>query len=121
MTNNKRKLIAPPQGGMMKNFVRQLKLIGRLMGDKRVSAFVKILPLASLAYLISPIDFAPGVVFPVIGALDDAAILWIGSTLFVQLCPNNIVKEHLDELDSETVDNSGDIVDAESTDWTDKK
>ena|SRR5829696_1301649 len=121
MANSKRKMIVPPQGGMMKNFVRQLKLIGRLMADKRVSAFVKVLPLASLAYLISPVDLAPGVVFPVIGALDDAAILWIGSTLFVQLCPDNVVKEHLDELDSETVDNSGEIVDAESTDWSDKK
>jgi uncharacterized membrane protein YkvA (DUF1232 family) len=121
MANSKRKMIVPPQGGMMQNFVRQLKLIGRLMADKRVSAFVKVLPLASLAYLISPVDLAPGVVFPVIGALDDAAILWIGSTLFVQLCPDNVVKEHQDELDSETVDNSGEIVDAESTDWSDKK
>lgn len=121
MTNNRRKMIAPPQGGMMKSFVKQLKLIGRLMGDKRVSAFVKVLPLASLAYLISPVDFAPGVVFPVIGALDDAAILWIGSTLFVQLCPDNVVKEHLDELDNEAIDDSGKIVDAESSDWNDKK
>jgi uncharacterized membrane protein YkvA (DUF1232 family) len=121
MANSKRKMIVPPQGGMMQNFVRQLKLIGRLMADKRVSAFVKVLPLASLAYLISPVDLAPGVVFPVIGALDDAAILWIGSTLFVQLCPDNVVKEHQDELDGETVDNSGEIVDAESTDWNDKK
>lgn len=121
MTNNRRKLIAPPRGGMMQGFVRQLKLIGRLMGDKRVSAFVKVLPLASLAYLISPVDLAPGVVFPVIGALDDAAIMWIGSTLFVQLCPDNVVKEHMDELESESIDNSGEIVDAESTDWNDKK
>ena len=114
-------MIVPPQGGMMRNFVKQLKLIGRLMGDKRVSAFVKILPVAAIAYLISPIDLAPGVVFPVVGALDDAAILWIGSTLFVQLCPDNVVKEHLDELDSEAVGNSDDIVDAETTDWNDKK
>ena len=121
MNNNRRKLLVPPQGGMLKDFVKRLKLIGRLMGDRRVSAFLKILPLASLAYLISPIDFAPGVAFPIIGALDDAAILWIGSTLFVELCPNPVVKEHMDELDSEAVDNSGDIVDAEATDWNDKK
>ena len=120
MTNNNRRMVVPPQGGMMRNFVKQLKLIGRLMGDKRVSAFVKILPVAALGYLISPVDFAPGVVFPVIGALDDAAILWIGSSLFVQLCPTNVVKEHQDELDSEE-GTSGEIVDAETTDWNDKK
>lgn len=115
MTDNRRKLIANPQGGLMKSFVKQLKLIGKLMGDSRISPFVKVLPVAALAYLISPVDLAPGVVFPVIGALDDAAIMWIGSTLFVQLCPDNIVKEHMEDLDMIAGD-SDDIVDAESSD-----
>jgi uncharacterized membrane protein YkvA (DUF1232 family) len=113
-------MIVPPQGGMVRNFVKQIKLIGRLMADKRVSAFVKVLPVAALAYLISPVDLAPGVVFPVIGALDDAAILWIGSSLFVQLCPTNVVKEHLDQLEGEET-GSDDIVDAQSTDWNEPK
>ena len=120
MSDNRRKLIANPQGGLMRNFVKQLKLIGRLMGDSRVSPFLKILPIASIAYLISPVDLAPGVVFPVIGALDDAAVLWIGSTLFVQLCPDEVVKEHMDSLDMITADDSEDIVDAESKDINDK-
>jgi uncharacterized membrane protein YkvA (DUF1232 family) len=115
MTNNRRKLLVPPQGGMMKDFVKRLKLIGRLMGDSRVSAFIKVLPLASLAYLIFPFDLAPGVALPIIGALDDAAILWIGSTLFVELCPDNVVKEHQSELDMIATE-SNDIVDAESRD-----
>jgi uncharacterized membrane protein YkvA (DUF1232 family) len=116
MTNNQRKMLVPPKGGMMKDFVKRLKLIGRLMGDSRISAFLKILPLASLAYLISPVDLAPGAVFPVIGALDDAAILWIGSTLFVELCPPNLVREHMDSLEMETSGDSGEIVDAETRD-----
>jgi uncharacterized membrane protein YkvA (DUF1232 family) len=119
MTDNRRKLITNPQGGLMKSFVKQLKLIGRLMGDNRVSAFVKVLPIAALAYLISPVDLAPGVVFPVIGALDDAAIMWIGSTLFVQLCPDTVVKEHMDDLDMISGD-SDDVVDAESRDINNK-
>lgn len=120
MSNNRRQLIANPQGGLMRNFVKQLKLIGRLMSDSRVSPFVKVLPIAALAYLISPVDLAPGVVFPVIGALDDAAVLWIGSTLFVQLCPDNVVKEHMDDLDMIASGDSDDIVDAESNDVNDK-
>jgi hypothetical protein len=55
----------------------------------------------------------------VIGALDDAAVMWIGSTLFLQLCPDNVVKEHMDDLDMITGD-SDDIVDAESRDINDK-
>jgi uncharacterized membrane protein YkvA (DUF1232 family) len=86
------------------------------MGDNRISAFLKILPLASLAYLISPVDLAPGAIFPVIGALDDAAILWIGSTLFVELCPPGVVREHMDTLEMEADGDVGEIVDAESRD-----
>ena len=111
------KLLVPPQGGMLRDFVNRLKLITRLMGDRRVSAFVKLLPLASLAYLFWPWDAIP--VIPVIGALDDAAILWIGSTLFLELCPPNVVKEHRTELES-NLDEGGEIVDAESTDVNDK-
>ena len=112
-------LVVPPKGGMLKDFVKRLKLITRLMGDRRVSMFVKILPLASLAYLFWPADAIP--VIPVIGALDDAAILWIGSTLFVELCPPNVVKEHQAELDSNLDEEGGsDIVDAEATDVNDK-
>jgi uncharacterized membrane protein YkvA (DUF1232 family) len=112
------KLVVPPKGGMLKDFVRRLKLITRLMGDRRVSMFVKLLPLASLAYLIWPID---AIAIPVIGVLDDAAILWIGSTLFVELCPPTVVKEHEAELESNLEDEgAGDIVDAEATDVNDK-
>lgn len=116
MTDNRRKVLVPPKGGMMKDFVKRLKLIGRLMGDNRVSGFLKVLPLASLAYLIFPFDLAPGMALPIIGALDDAAILWIGSTLFVELCPNNVVREHMDSLDMEAAGDAGEIVDAESRD-----
>ena len=112
-------LMVPPKGGMMKDFVKRLKLITRLMGDRRVSMFVKLLPLASLAYLFWPADAIP--MIPVIGALDDAAILWIGSTLFVELCPPNVVKEYQAELDSNLEEDSGgDVVDAEATDVNDK-
>jgi len=112
------KLMVPPQGGIMRDFVKRLKLITRLMGDRRVSMFVKLLPLASLAYLIWPADAIPAI--PLISGLDDAAILWIGSTLFVELCPPSVVKEHQGELDSNLEEDDGEIVDAESTDVNDK-
>jgi len=115
------KLIVP-QGGMLRDFVKRLKLIARLMGDRRVNFFLKTLPIASVAYLIFPFDLAPGIAFPIIGALDDAAILWIGSTLFVELCPPNVVKEHTQELESNLDDSSsGEVVDAEATDMDDDK
>ncbi len=114
-------IVPSPQGGMLRDFVTRIKLIGRLMTDRRVNIFVKLLPLASLAYLFSPVDLMPGVVLPVIGALDDAAVLWIGSTLFVELCPPKVVEEHMNQLTDNTDDSSNDdVVDAESTDVDDR-
>jgi uncharacterized membrane protein YkvA (DUF1232 family) len=107
------KIMVPPQGGMLRDFANRLKLIFRLMGDRRVNFFLKFLPLASVAYLFWPID---AIALPIIGVLDDAAILWIGSTLFVELCPPNVVKEHTEDLSSNMDDSSGDIVDADATD-----
>ena len=105
-----KKKIVVPQGGMMRDLVMRLKLITRLMGDGRVNFFIKFLPLASLAYLFWPID---AIALPIIGALDDAAILWIGSTLFVELCPTNVVNEHMQDL---ATSEGGEVVDAEATD-----
>lgn len=113
------KFIVPAQGGAMRGFIRRLKLIGRLMGDSRVNIFLKVLPLASLGYLFLPADLIP--VVPFISALDDAAILWIGSTLFVELCPDDVVQEHKQALESNLEDTSGDIVDAEATDINDNR
>ena len=107
------KLMVPPQGGMLRDFVTRLKLITRLMGDGRVNFFIKFLPLASLAYRFWPID---AIALPIVGVLDDAAILWIGSTLFVELCPPAVVQEHINELTSNLDDDTSDVVDAESTD-----
>jgi uncharacterized membrane protein YkvA (DUF1232 family) len=114
------KFIVPSQGGAMKGLVQRIKLIGRLMADSRVNIFIKVLPLASLGYLFLPADLIP--VVPFISALDDAAILWIGSTLFVELCPDDVVKEHMQSLESNLdASVSDDVVDAEATDLNDRQ
>lgn len=113
-----RKIIVPPQGGMLRDFVNRLKLIMKLMGDRRVSPWVKLIPIGALAYLISPVDLIMGI--PGVDALDDAAVLWIGSTLFVELCPQDVVREHMQDLAGNLDNSSGDIVDADVTDINDK-
>jgi len=113
-----RKIIVPASRGMTRDFVDRLKLIMKLMGDSRVSPWVKLIPIGAIAYLISPIDIIMGI--PGIDALDDAAVLWIGSNLFVELCPPDVVEEHRQNLRSNLEDSSGDIVDADATDVNDK-
>jgi uncharacterized membrane protein YkvA (DUF1232 family) len=118
MADKKDRQLTVPQGGMMRDFVLRIKLIGRLISDKRVNFLLKLLPLASVAYLFWPIDLAPAIALPVIGVLDDAAILWIGSTLFVELCPPEVVREHMQNLRS-NLDEVNDVIDADSTDVND--
>jgi len=113
-----RKIVVPASRGMTRDFVDRLKLIFKLMGDKRVSPWVKLIPIGALAYLISPIDLIMGI--PGIDALDDAAVLWIGSNLFVELCPPDVVQEYLQEIRNTVPDTSGDVVDADVTDVGDK-
>ena len=72
--------------GFVKNLIRQLQLILRLMGDKRVPFLLKLLPVGSLVYLVAP-DLIPFVV-------DDALILGLGSYIFIELCPEDVVEEH---------------------------
>lgn len=88
----------PQPGGFLQDIILQFKLILRLMGDRRVSFLLKLLPVAALVYLVSPVDFFPGLVLPFIGALDDAAIIWIGVSMFTALCPEEVVQEHMNAL-----------------------
>lgn len=98
--NSSHNLMIPPQNNMLKEIILRLKLVLRLLADKRVNFFVKLIPIGALAYLLSPVDLAPGVALPVIGALDDAAVLWLGTTLFMELCPPEVIREHARMLTS---------------------
>ena len=108
-------MVSPP-GGVFKDIIVRLKLVLRLMGDPRVNIFVKILPIVSLAYLIWPIDLIAGI--PGLSALDDIAIVSLGNYLFVELCPPDVVNEHMKSLTSnlDSGSASDEIVDAEATD-----
>ncbi len=113
---NKKDLMIPPQGGMLRDFMLRVKLIFRLLGDRRVSPWLKIIPVAGMAYLFSPLDIIPDIALPIIGELDDAAILWLTNYLFIELCPPEVVQEHVKKLTSnmDIVDGQDNVVDADS-------
>lgn len=90
MPEQKERKIIPSQGGIFSDLAVRLKLIVRLLADRRVSPLLKLLPIGSLVYLIFP-DLGPGPV-------DDVAVIWLGAYLFVELCPPDIVEEHMQAL-----------------------
>ncbi len=107
-------------GGMLRDLVFRFKLIVRLMGDKRVNSFLKLIPIGSLIYLISPIDLISGI--PGVSALDDVALVSLGAYLFIEFCPPEVVQEHMQKLTSNMdIVEGDDIVDAEAVDLDDDK
>jgi len=97
---DKQNLIDPKNKGFFQDLIMQFKLIFRLMGDRDVNFLLKLLPIASIVYAVFPIDVLPEIALPIVGYLDDAAVLWLGLTLFVSLCPDDIVKKHREALEN---------------------
>jgi uncharacterized membrane protein YkvA (DUF1232 family) len=91
--------------GIFEGLSLRIRLILRLMRDSRVNPLLKLLPIGALLYLVIP--------EPIIGPIDDAFLLWLGTTLFVELCPQHIVDEHWAELTS--------VIDAEWREITDNE
>jgi uncharacterized membrane protein YkvA (DUF1232 family) len=97
---NTRNIINNQNSGFIRNLLVQVKLILRLIRDPRVNFFVKLLPIAAAIYVISPVDLIPGAVLPFVGALDDAMVVWLGTSLFMALCPEEVVREHTNALEN---------------------
>ena len=84
----------------------EIRLVLRLMADRRVNPFLKLLPIGTVLYFFIP-DL-------ILGPIDDALILGIGTYLFIELCPPHIVEEHREALrnivDSELSDVDNDRI-----------
>ena len=85
------KITLPRGGGIIHDLTLRAKLVIRLIGDAKVKPLLKLLPIGSLVYLILFPDLA-------IGPFDDAAIIWLATYLFVDLCPPEVIQKHLDDL-----------------------
>jgi hypothetical protein len=90
MSDEKDRKIIPSQGGVFNDLAMRVKLILRLLKDSRVNPVLKLIPIGSLLYFLIP-DL-------VVGPVDDVAVIWLGSYLFVELCPPDVVQEHIREL-----------------------
>jgi uncharacterized membrane protein YkvA (DUF1232 family) len=74
-------------------FPRLARLLARLLRDPRVHFLAKAIFLSGAAYAVAPTDFLADF-FPILGQLDDLAILALAGRLFVQLSPPAVVAEH---------------------------
>ncbi len=84
--------------GLLGGLIRQARLVWRLLNDRRVSGWIKLIPLAGFLYFLSPIDLIPDLMFPGLGELDDLAVILLSLKMFMDSCPPGVVREHLEDL-----------------------
>lgn len=93
--------------GFFSDIVLKIRLTIELLKDKRVDFWLKMIPILCLFYLIMPLDL-------LIGPIDDAVVLYIGMDFFIELCPEDVVNEHLKKIQhSKSDSNSASVVDVE--------
>lgn len=70
--------------------VRDVKLAFWLMQQPDVSLLAKLVPLLAVLYVLVPVDLLPDFV-PLLGQIDDLALVMLGVRLFLRLAPPQVV------------------------------
>lgn len=78
---------------LLPSLVEYVRLIGRLLREPRVPFWLKALVAAPFAYVLWPFDLLPDVL-PVIGQIDDLAVLLLTIDRVIALCPQALVDFH---------------------------
>ncbi len=107
---------APKDMSEVVDLIRRLpmyiRLVWALIRDGRVPVQQKLILVGIGAYLFFPIDLIPDFV-PVLGQLDDLAVVLLGLDLFIRSAPPDIVEEHLAKISQDKDQLSRDIATAE--------
>ncbi len=87
--------------GAVARLINTLRLVFRLMKDSRIPTFPKLIIPAAILYALSPIDLIPDMILG-LGQIDDIAVLVFSVSLFIEMCPPDIVAEHRRALAAQT-------------------
>jgi uncharacterized membrane protein YkvA (DUF1232 family) len=105
--------------GAFEGLYDRIILSWRLFWDRRVGLLPKLIPIAVLIYVISPIDLLPALALGPLGVVDDASAVALMLALFAETVPKEIVQEHLRQirggLQGQTYDGE-DVIDGEVID-----
>jgi uncharacterized membrane protein YkvA (DUF1232 family) len=100
--------------GVVARVPRYLKLGWLLMNDPTVSGRGKAALGGGLAYAVSPIDPVPGFI-PVLGQLDDLAVLLLAIRAALNSCPAEVADRRLEEAGLSRATLDGDLVTIRAT------
>ncbi len=88
--------------GFMKTLLmlpKFFRLIFRLLFDRRVPFFPKLLFASTMIYALSPLDFLPEFLFPLLGFTDDVLLIILSAKHLFKSCPAVVLQEHVAELE----------------------
>jgi uncharacterized membrane protein YkvA (DUF1232 family) len=95
---------------MFQSFIFQIKLTWRLLQDRRVPIWKKVIPFIGFLYVLSPIDLIPDVLVG-LGQLDDAGILFLSMRIFERSVDPLLVEQHRAAIEGR-IPNGGEVIDA---------
>jgi uncharacterized membrane protein YkvA (DUF1232 family) len=84
---------------------RQLSLLFRIMKDSQVPWTAKLAASLTVGYVFSPIQLIPSFI-PIIGQMDDLAVIWLGMRMVRKYAGKEIVTNHLARLHASSTNNS---------------
>ena len=73
---------------------RKLAVLKALFLDRRVPLWAKAVIPLMLLYLSMPFDLVPDFI-PLLGYIDDVALVVLALALFLRLCPRQVLEEHM--------------------------
>jgi uncharacterized membrane protein YkvA (DUF1232 family) len=74
------------------SFQREVCTIWMILTDRRTPWYARIVAACTVGYLFSPVQLIPSFI-PVIGLLDDFAVLWVGYRLIRRLAPSAVMHD----------------------------
>lgn len=83
---------------MLTGLVRRARIGWKLLLDGEVPWYNKLIPIATVAYIFSPLDLLPELVLGPFGVIDDVALLALALDLFIRVAPMERVLAHAREL-----------------------
>jgi uncharacterized membrane protein YkvA (DUF1232 family) len=81
-------------------FLDKISLAGSLFRDDRISIAPRLIALALVLYIASPIDLLPDFI-PVIGYFDDILIVLVGAGMLLRSIPRYIIEEHVSRYEEQ--------------------
>jgi uncharacterized membrane protein YkvA (DUF1232 family) len=79
--------------GLIKRAPHYLRLLLGMVGDRRVSLFDRILVVASVVYVVFPLDLVPDFI-PVLGQVDDLVLVITTVSRLFDRAPREVIESH---------------------------